>query len=136
LPDPYLRGINSPLFVRPSLSFRLLSSKQFRKCIRRGRSEPQIFSPALSSDCLAIDFPRRAIAQARAFGFAIPLFRGVAKAALDCAHRTSTFLSCAFCEQEGHLAAPSPLSLFAMFGWCVNSAHQGLFCKRPWRPCS
>ena len=26
--------------------------------------------------------------------------------ALDCAHRTSTFLSCAFCEQKGHLAAP------------------------------
>ena len=32
---------------------------------------------------------------------------GVAEAALYCAHRTSTFLSCAFCEQEGHLAAPS-----------------------------
>src|SRR5882762_3461294 len=27
--------------------------------------------------------------------------------ALYCAHRTSTVLSCAFCEQEGHLAAPS-----------------------------
>jgi hypothetical protein len=27
--------------------------------------------------------------------------------ALYCAHRTSTFLSCAFCEQEGHLAASS-----------------------------
>ncbi len=36
-------------------------------------------------------------------------FRGVAKAALYCAHRTSTFLSCAFCEQEGHLAT-LPLS--------------------------
>jgi hypothetical protein len=35
-----------------------------------------------------------------------PLFMGVAEAALYCAHRTSTFLSCAFCEQEGHLAAP------------------------------
>ena len=31
----------------------------------------------------------------------------MAEAALYCAHRTSTFLSCAFCEQEGHLAAPS-----------------------------
>ena len=30
----------------------------------------------------------------------------MAEAALYCAHRTSTFLSCAFCEQEGHLAAP------------------------------
>ncbi len=36
-------------------------------------------------------------------------FRGVAEAALYCAHRTSTFLSCAFCEQEGHLAAPPSL---------------------------
>jgi hypothetical protein len=34
------------------------------------------------------------------------LLKGVAEAALHCAHRTSTFLSCAFCEQEGHLAAP------------------------------
>jgi transposase len=32
--------------------------------------------------------------------------KGVAKVALDCAHRTSTFLSCAFCEQEGRLATP------------------------------
>jgi hypothetical protein len=31
----------------------------------------------------------------------------MAKAALDCAHRTSTASSCAFCEQGGHLAAPS-----------------------------
>ena len=34
----------------------------------------------------------------------------MAEAALYCAHRTSTFLSCAFCEQEWHLAAPLPLS--------------------------
>ena len=40
--------------------------------------------------------------------FLYPNFRGVAKAALYCAHRTSTILSCAFCEQEGHLAAPLP----------------------------
>src|SRR4249920_1210366 len=36
------------------------------------------------------------------------LFRGGAKAALNCAHRTSTVSPCAFCEQGGHLAAPSP----------------------------
>ena len=30
------------------------------------------------------------------------------QAVLYCAHRTSTASSCAFCEQEGHLAAPSP----------------------------
>ena len=35
------------------------------------------------------------------------LVKGVAEAALYCAHRTSTFLSCAFGEQEGHLATPS-----------------------------
>ena len=35
------------------------------------------------------------------------LLKGVAKVALDCAHRTSTVSSCAFCEQGGHLAAPS-----------------------------
>jgi hypothetical protein len=35
------------------------------------------------------------------------VLKGVAKAALDCAHRTSTVSSCAFCEQGGHLAAPS-----------------------------
>ena len=34
-------------------------------------------------------------------------FGGVAEAALDCAHRTSTASSCAFCEQGGHLATPS-----------------------------
>jgi hypothetical protein len=45
-------------------------------------------------------------ARARALRFPIPLFRGVAKAALYCAHRTSTVSPCAFCEQEGHLAAP------------------------------
>jgi hypothetical protein len=34
--------------------------------------------------------------------------KGVTKAALYCAHRTSTVSSCAFCEQEGHLATPFP----------------------------
>ncbi len=39
------------------------------------------------------------------------LIKGAAKVALYCAHRTSTVLSCAFCEQEGHLATPSYLHL-------------------------
>ena len=39
------------------------------------------------------------------------LLEGVAEAALYCAHRTSTVSPCAFCEQEGHLAAPSPILL-------------------------
>ena len=51
--------------------------------------------------------PRRALSRARAYQFSLPLFRGVAKAALNCAHRTSTVSPCAFCEQGGHLAAPS-----------------------------
>jgi hypothetical protein len=46
----------------------------------------------------------------RALSDSLSLSRGVAEAALYCAHRTSTVSSCAFCEQEGHLAAPcSPL---------------------------
>ena len=48
-----------------------------------------------------------------------PLLRGVAKAALYCAHRTSTFLSCAFCEQEGHLAAPRSLSQRPVNAWSL-----------------
>jgi len=56
----------------------------------------------------ALSAPRRALSRARAFPFPIPPFRGVAKAALNCAHRTSTVSPCAFCEQGGHLAAPSP----------------------------
>ena len=56
----------------------------------------------------ALSAPRRALSQARAFQFPIPPFRGVAMAALNCAHRTSTVSPCAFCEQGGYLAAPSP----------------------------
>jgi len=46
-------------------------------------------------------------ARARAFQDSSSLVKGSAKAALHCAHRTSTVSSCAFCEQEGRLAAPS-----------------------------
>jgi len=49
----------------------------------------------------------------RCFSNSLCLSRGVAKAVLHCAHRTSTFLSCAFCEQEGHLATPLPSSKLA-----------------------
>ena len=52
--------------------------------------------------------------------FSLFLFRGVAEAALYCAHRTSTFLSCAFCEQEGHLATPSRLvDFFSILLSCI-----------------
>ena len=47
--------------------------------------------------------------------FFIPFLEGVAKAALSCAHRTSTVSSCAFCEQEEHLATSFPeFSLFPL----------------------
>jgi len=47
--------------------------------------------------------------------FFIPFLEGVAKAALSCAHRTSTVSSCAFCEQEGHMATSFPeFSLFPL----------------------
>ena len=51
---------------------------------------------------------------ARPFQFSLPLFRGVAEAALYCAHRTSTDSSCAFCEQEGHLATPLLADFFSI----------------------
>ena len=50
-----------------------------------------------------------ALRSTRGFRFSLAQFRGVAEAALYCAHRTSTVSSCAFCEQEGHLAAPLPI---------------------------
>ena len=59
--------------------------------------------PPIASQSISRDVP---LTRARAYQFAKPPFRGVAKAALYCAHRTSTALSCAFCEQGGHLAAP------------------------------
>jgi len=50
--------------------------------------------------------------------YANPLLRGVAKAALHCAHWTSTVPSCAFCEQEGHLATlPHPFKLEYFLPW-------------------
>jgi hypothetical protein len=49
---------------------------------------------------------KKAVQQGRSHSLYLSL-RGVAEAALYCAHRTSTVSSCAFCEQEGHLAAPA-----------------------------
>src|SRR5438128_6734732 len=48
-------------------------------------------------------------AAARTFQLLIPHLRGVAEAALYCAHRATTASSWGLCEQEGHLAAPRPL---------------------------
>jgi hypothetical protein len=69
--------------------------------------------------------PRRAVPQARPqlwssdSLYLIPLLRGVAKAALYRAHRTSTVSPCAFCEQEGHLAVPRPL-FGILLGFCCE----------------
>ena len=61
--------------------------------------------PPIASQSISRDVP---LSQTRAFQSPSPLVKGVAKAALYCAHRTSTVSPCAFCEQEGHMAAPSP----------------------------
>jgi hypothetical protein len=86
-------------------------SKLARLLYRRWLKVPQlraVFSPA--HPLARLDVP---LARARAFRFSIPLFQGRSQVVLDCAHRTSTFLSCAFCEQKGHLATPSPPLLAA-----------------------
>ena len=69
-------------------------------------STGRYFSPALPSDCFAIDLPGRAICPSEGLPTPIPLFKGVAEAALYCAHRATTASSWGLCEQEGHLAAP------------------------------
>jgi hypothetical protein len=51
------------------------------------------------------------------------VLEGVAEAALDCAHRTSTVSSCAFCEQGGHLAVF--LSHLPLFCTVSVSSRQG-----------
>ena len=48
------------------------------------------------------------LARARALRISPLAPGGAAKAALYCAHRTSTVSPYAFCEQEGHLDAPFP----------------------------
>lgn len=58
------------------------------------------------------------------------LIKGVAKAALHCARRTSTFLACAFREQEDDQVAPVP------FEWgdaipALLSAISGMFVLVP-----
>jgi hypothetical protein len=76
----------------------------------RGRLSCLIFHCAQLSHSPAHPLARRDVplAWARAFKFSPPLFRGVAEAALYCAHRATTVLSWGLCEQEGHLAAPRP----------------------------
>ena len=66
------------------------------------------------------------------------LSEGNSQIVLYCAHRTSTFLSCAFCEQEGHLPAlSSHLSLFTspslqggLFGLLLRVSYEHLLSVR------
>ena len=88
--------------------------------------------PPIAGQSISRDVP---LARARAFQFSIPLFRGVAEAALYCAHRATTASSWGLCEQEGHLAAPIPSSAraipstisFSRVAWSI------LDCARPTR---
>ena len=96
---PLIARVERPLKYKYSLQARSLSlSKGAAWLIFSLRAA---FSPA--HPLARRDVP---VTRARAYQFAKPLFGGVAKAALYCAHRTSTVSSCAFCEQEGHLAPP------------------------------
>ena len=71
-----------------------------------------------------------------------PLVKGVVEVALYCAHRTNTVSPCAFCEQEGHLAAPSYSSEVAR---CASTEDQPCPYSHPvklahlfpgeWHPC-
>ena len=74
-------------------------------------SEGGLVDPQLRASFLSARPPARQdvpVARARACQSSSSLAKGVVKVVLDCAHRTSTVSSCAFCEQEGHLTAPSP----------------------------
>ena len=107
------RGLNSTLHPLTQPARRLVGSP-LRATFSPAHPLADIFHPPyppIASQSISRDVP---IARARASQFSLPPFRGVAEAALYCAHRTSTFLSCAFCEQEGHLAAPSSPLFFVL----------------------
>jgi hypothetical protein len=61
-------------------------------------------------------------------------FRGEAKVALDCAHRTSTVSSCAFCEQGGHLAAPLLILLRPRVARAQRAVWLPCFPRACWAP--
>ena len=129
-----LAGCSKWLFSKDAASCHFKGMAGMIPTARNVRTRPptgRYFSPALPSDCFAIDFAGRVICPGRgpsdsptspegvgrwfftariqcgALQFSLHLSKGVAKAALYCAHRTSTVSSCAFCEQGGHLAAPA-----------------------------
>jgi hypothetical protein len=108
----------SPLRIQLSVSgLPRGSSWSPRKASRGGWNDPDCAHPSHLPNPAT---PRHAISPGEGLSILFTSVKGVAKAALYCAHRTSTVSPCAFCEQEGHLAAPSPSlqarSLFLQ-GW-------------------
>ena len=90
-------------------------------------------SPALPSDCFAIDFPGCSISSSEGLPILLPLLKGVAQVALYCAHRTSTFLSCSFCEQRATRLFPNlSFSLLGggLFGLLLRASNEGLLRPR------
>src|SRR5262249_2054494 len=66
-----------------------------------------IFHCAQLSHPPPVDTPRHALNPGEGLCCLLVLSKEEVKAALYCAHRTSTVSSRAFCEQRGHLATPS-----------------------------
>jgi hypothetical protein len=66
-----------------------------KQAIQRGRSSFLLALKRVAWSILDRARPRRVLQ------FSILFFRGVAKAALYCAHRATTALSWGLCEQEG-----------------------------------
>jgi hypothetical protein len=118
------------LFHPPALSLprqtrrpgtRLFPNKAAASChfIRGGWDDPNC---AQYSTHPALSAPRRAFPRARAFQFPIPPFRGVAKAALNCAHRTIYIL-------------PPSLLVISLGGWglidlLLRASNEGLLRPR------
>src|SRR5207302_8404979 len=62
--------------------------------------------PPIASQSISRDVP---LPRARAFRFSPLRHQGNGQTVLHCAHRTSTVLSCAFCEQEGWSGCSPPV---------------------------
>jgi hypothetical protein len=92
-------GWQSPSLQRlPEQPFRMVGRPDYSHCSRNARSRTPLARANGTS--------RRAISSDEGLPIlSVSLFRGLVKAALYCAHRTSTFRACAFCEQEVDQAA-------------------------------
>jgi len=113
--DPRLRASNEHILIvrvpraggRPDYPSH---PSQAARCASKGivPAATESSSPAEDSKCLSSKAAARTLVTKKSFRFLRPRLEGVTEVALDCVHRTSTFLSCAFCEQGGRLATPSP----------------------------